>query len=191
MLLVTSLPDWLYPAPPGGWTADDLDAPPPDAPRHVELIDGALILMSPQTSFHMLMLGRLENGIRPPEGLYVAREMSVRLGTRQRPEPDIMVVTSPPESNLARTYYEPHEVRLVAEVASPEPEDRDRETKPVKYAKAGIRFLWRVELEGRTPVAFTYELDPASGKYVPTGVHRGHLKTDIGFLVDIDLTIRA
>nr|WP_302852056.1 hypothetical protein [Streptomyces sp. CNQ085] len=26
------LPDWFYP-PPGGWTADDLDRLPPDAPR--------------------------------------------------------------------------------------------------------------------------------------------------------------
>jgi Uma2 family endonuclease len=100
-------------------------------------------------------------------------------------------VTSPPEGDLARTYYEPHEVWLVVEVVSPESEDRDRETKPVKYAKAGIRFLWRVELDGRTPVAFTYELDPASGKYVPTGVHRGHIRADIGFPVDIDLAIRA
>jgi Uma2 family endonuclease len=137
------------------------------------------------------MLGRIENGIRPPEGLYVAREMSVRLGTHQRPEPDVMVVTSPPEGNLARTYYESDEVHLVVEVVSPESEERDRETKPLKYAKAGIKFLWRVELEGRTPVAFTYELDPASGKYVATGVHRGRLKTHIGFPVDIDLTIRA
>jgi hypothetical protein len=60
-----------------------------------------------------------------------------------------------------------------------------------KYAKAGVRFLWRVEREGRTPVAYTYELDPASGTYVATGVHRGRLKTDIGFPVDIDLAIGA
>jgi len=76
-------------------------------------------------------------------------------------------------------------------VVSPESEDRDRETKPAKYARAGIRFLWRIEREGSTPVAYTYELDPASGTYVATGVHRGRLKTDIGFPVDIDLAIRS
>ncbi len=147
--------------------------------------------MSPQTSFHMLMIRRLENGIRPPEGLYVAREMSVRLGTRQRPEPDVMVVTVSPESDLGRTFYLPDEVRLVAEVVSPESEERDRKTKPGKYAEAGIKFLWRVEREGRAAVAYTYELDPASGAYVATGVHRGRLKADIGFSVDIDLAVRA
>lgn len=76
-------------------------------------------------------------------------------------------------------------------MVSPESEDRDRETKPAKYARAGIRFLWRIEREGSTPVAYTYELDPASGTYVATGVHRGRLKTDIGFPVDIDLAIRS
>jgi Uma2 family endonuclease len=190
-MLMTSLPEWLYPGPPGGWTADDLDALPPDAPRHVELIDGALILMSPQTSFHMLMIRRLENGIRPPEGLYVAREMSVRLGTHQRPEPDIMVLTVSPESDLRRTFYLPGEVHLVVEVVSPESQYRDRMAKPPRYAEAGIRFLWRVEQEDHGAVAYTYELDPASGAYVATGVHRGRLKADIGFPVDIDLVIRA
>jgi hypothetical protein len=46
-VLVTSLPEWLYPGPDGGWTADDLDALPPDAPRRIELIDGALVLLLP------------------------------------------------------------------------------------------------------------------------------------------------
>jgi len=191
MLMATSLPEWLYPGPADGWTADDLDALPPEAPRRVELFDGALIIMSPQTSFHMLMINVLLAGIQPAEGLYVTREMDLKISTRQRPVPDIMVVTASPSDDLDRTCFTPDEVRLVVEVVAPESEDRDRETKPAKYAKAGIRFLWRVEREGSTPVAYTYELDPASAAYVATGVHRGRLKTDIGFPVDIDLTIRA
>jgi Uma2 family endonuclease len=191
MLMATSLPEWLYPGPADGWTADDLDALPPEAPRRVELIDGALIIMSPQTSFHMLMINSLLARIQPAEGLYVTREMDLKISTRQRPVPDIMIVTTSPFDDLDRTCFTPDEVRLVVEVVSPESEDRDRETKPAKYAKAGIRFLWRVEREGGSPVAYTYELDPASGAYVATGVHRGRLKTDIGFPVDIDLAIRA
>jgi hypothetical protein len=65
--------------------------------------------------------------------------------------------------------------------------ERDRTTKPIKYSNAGIQFLWRVELEGDNPVAYTYELDPAAKAYVPTGIHREHLRTHIGFDVDIDL----
>lgn len=191
MLVTSSLPEWLYPAPAGGWTADDLDRLPPEAPRRVELVDGALILMSPQTTFHMLMLRRLENGIRPPRGLYVAREMSVLLGERQRPEPDLMLVTSPPEGNLGRTCYEPGEVRLVVEIASPESLDRDRNVKPAKYAEAGIRYMWRVEQEDRGAVVYTYELDPATRRYVATGIHRGKLAGGAGFAVDIDLAFRS
>jgi Uma2 family endonuclease len=192
MLMATSsLPEWLYPGPADGWTADDLDALPPEAPRRVELIDGALIIMSPQTLFHQFMVNYLLGAIRPPGDLKVVREMDLKISTRQRPVPDVMVVTASSTANLDRTSFTPDDVRLVVEVVSPESEDRDRETRPAKYAKAGIRFLWRVEREGSTPVAYTYELDPASGAYVATGVHRGRLKTDIGFPVDVDLAIRA
>lgn len=40
------LPDWFMPTP-GGWTADDMDNLPPGEPR-MELIDGALVLLSPR-----------------------------------------------------------------------------------------------------------------------------------------------
>ncbi|WP_349497813.1 Uma2 family endonuclease [Actinoallomurus iriomotensis] len=192
MVVMTSLPEWLYPGPENGWTADDLDALPPDAPRRVELIDGALVLMSPQTKFHMLVVNLLTDsqaGIRPPAGLAVVREMAVKLGLRQRPEPDVMVVKDDALDDLDRTYYLPEDVRLVVEVVSPDSEDRDRFTKPIKYAEAGIRFLWRVERDGRRPVVYTYELDPSIRAYVPTGVHHGRLRTDIGFDVDLSLDL--
>ncbi|MFJ9541290.1 Uma2 family endonuclease [Streptomyces sp. NPDC101225] len=40
--VTADLPDWLTPPRPSGWEADDLDHLP-QAPRHTELIDGALI----------------------------------------------------------------------------------------------------------------------------------------------------
>jgi Uma2 family endonuclease len=91
---------------------------------------------------------------------------------------------------LDRTYYLPEEVRLVVEVVSPDSEERDRTTKPVKYGQSGIRYLWRIERDGGVPVAYTYELDPSIRAYVPTGLHRGRLRTDIGFPVDVELAVR-
>ncbi|MFB9674467.1 Uma2 family endonuclease [Streptosporangium vulgare] len=182
-------PEWFYPGPTGGWTADMLDHLPPGAPRHVELIDGSLIMMSPQTAFHMLMLRLLERGITPPDGLAVVREMTVTLGMRQRPEPDIMVVASSALTSLRTTSFKPEDVHLVVEVVSPESLERDRTTKPIKYSDAGIRHLWRVEQEDDRPVVYTFELEPAVKAYVPTGIHRGRLKTDVGFEVDIDLDL--
>ncbi|WP_449064376.1 Uma2 family endonuclease [Planomonospora algeriensis] len=187
--MTTALPEWFYPGPPGGWTADMLDHLPPDAPRHVELIDGALIMMSPQAAFHMFVLRRFEQQLVPPDDFTVVREMTVTLGIRQRPEPDIMVVRSSALANMRTTTFKPEDVLLAVEVVSPESEERDRTTKPIKYSDAGIRFFWRVEQEEKGAVVYTFELEPAVKAYVPTGIHRGRLRTHIGFDVDIDLDL--
>ncbi|WP_406316836.1 Uma2 family endonuclease [Streptosporangium sp. NBC_01639] len=187
--MTMALPEWFYPGPPGGWTADMLDRLPPDAPRHVELIDGSLIMMSPQTAFHMFVLRRFEQELTPPDDLTVVREMTVTLGIRQRPEPDIMVVDRSALMTMKTTSFKPADVRLAVEVVSPESMDRDRTTKPIKYSDAGIRHFWRVEQEDEQPVVYTFELEPSVKAYVPTGIHRRRLRTYIGFDVDIDLDL--
>lgn len=189
--MTTALPEWFWPGPPGGWTADMLDRLPPDAPRHVELIDGSLVMMLPQTYYHMLVIDLLRDrqlGIRPPAHLVVAREMTVTLGMRQRPEPDVLVVNrSAVLSNV--TSFKPEDVHLVVEVVSDESRDRDRQTKPIKYSDAGIKYFWRIELEDDRPVVYAFELEPVVKAYVPTGIHRDKLHTNIGFDVDIDLNL--
>jgi len=47
------LPDWVMP-PPEGFTAEDLDRLA-DLPPHTELIDGSLVFVSPQASFHSVI----------------------------------------------------------------------------------------------------------------------------------------
>ncbi|MEN3537817.1 Uma2 family endonuclease [Microbispora sp. ZYX-F-249] len=187
--MTAAFPEWFYPGPPGGWTADMLDHLPPDAPAHVELIDGSLIMMSPQTAFHMFVLRLLERELSPPQGLCVVREMSVTLGLRQRPEPDLMIVKRSALPDLTTTSFKPEDVHLVVEVVSPESADRDRVTKPIKYSNAGIKYLWRVEPEDEQAVAYTFELEPSVKAYVPTGIHRKRLATYVGFDVDIDLDL--
>lgn len=45
---MAALPDWMRPPRAEGWFAEDLDRLP-EAPRHTELIEGALVfMMSPQ-----------------------------------------------------------------------------------------------------------------------------------------------
>lgn len=186
-LFAEPLPDWFFP-PPGGWTADDLDRLPPEAPQHIELIDGALIVTSPQRSFHARVMLRLGSALdlAAPEGIGVEIEMTVKLGERQRPEPDILAFhQSEPDND--RTCYLPEEVLLVVEIVSEESEVRDRETKPLKYAKAGIRHFWRVEEEKGLPVVYVYELDPATETYVPTAIARDRPKVSAPFDIDVDL----
>lgn len=58
---MTALPDWMAPPRPDGWFAEDLDHLP-EAPRHTELIDGALVFrMPPRTWWH----GELVTDVSP------------------------------------------------------------------------------------------------------------------------------
>ncbi|MDQ8702425.1 Uma2 family endonuclease [Streptomyces sp. LHD-70] len=185
--MTAELPDWMYPPRPSGWEADDLDHLP-QAPRHTELIDGALIfMMSPQRSWHARLVENLTFALRQaaPDGFDTAREMTIRLDKKSRPEPDVLVAAAAYEPD--RTSYLPEEVALVVEVVSEESADRDRNTKPFKYAQAGIPHFWRVEDEDGEPAVHVYELDQVTHSYVPTGIHRGRLKTTVPFVMDIDL----
>lgn len=182
-----------WPIPPvDGYTLDhlyELDLPP-----HTELIDGSLVFASPQREFHSLAMYLLELGLRSnvPEHLRVRREMAVVLSPRNVPEPDLVVVVVDAEanSNLLTTRYEAKDVVLAVEVVSPESESRDRDTKPHKYAAAGIPHFWRVEMAGESkrPVVYVYELDPVTRAYVSAGVHRDRLKVEQPYPISIDLT---
>ncbi|MCP2344138.1 Uma2 family endonuclease [Nonomuraea roseoviolacea] len=166
-----------------------LDRLPAGAPRGVELIDGALVWTPPQTASHMLTVRLLEQGFQVPGGLAVAWGMTVTLDCRQRPRADLLIVRRAALTLATRTFF-PEDVHLVVEVASEPSIDRDRTTKPAKYAQAGIKHFWRVEEEDDQPVVYTFELEPAVKAYVPTGIHRKRLQTFIGFELDIDLDLK-
>lgn len=181
-----SLPDWVFP-PPEGFVAEDLDHIP-DLPAHTELIDGSLVFVSPQASFHMRVLSLLEFELRrqAPGTFKVRREMSVVLGPSQRPEPDVSVIHAD-AAHGDETYYQAADVLLSVEVVSPESRVRDRHRKPQLYAEAGIKHFWRVENDTDRPVVYVYELDPATAAYALTGIHHDRLKLTVPFDLDIDL----
>jgi len=186
--LSTAIPQWMYPPRDSGWEADDLDLLPPDAPRHTELLDGALIFnMSPQRSWHDRVIRRLTAALdkTAPQGWTVEAQMTIKLNNRSRPEPDVIVASVPyaPE----RTRFLPEEVELVIEIVSAESQDRDRRYKPRLYAEAGLRHLWRIEDEAGLPVVHTYELDDTTGVYVATGVYRDRIATATPLALDIQL----
>ncbi|MFC6080723.1 Uma2 family endonuclease [Sphaerisporangium aureirubrum] len=182
----SQLPEWLIP-PAGGFTADDLDHFP-QLPAHTELLDGSLVFVSPQASFHPLMVSLLEHGLRSsaPDDVRVRREMSVVLGRRQRPEPDIIVIRDTADLGPDTTAYQAADVLLAVEVVSPDSEIRDRERKPQLYAQAGIPHFWRIEREAE-PTAYIHARDPRTGEYTIIDVHRGAFKVDVPFPVEIDL----
>jgi Uma2 family endonuclease len=180
-----------WPVPPAnGYTLDDLYEL--DLPPHTELIDGSLVFVSPQRKFHSLAIDLLVHGLRStiPEHLRVRREMAVVLSPQTVPEPDLIVVSAKADADQRQTRYDVADVALAVEVVSPESESRDRDTKPHKYATAGIAHFWRVEMAGENdrPVVYTYELDPVSKAYVITGIHRDQLKVTVPYPISIDLT---
>lgn len=189
MSVVPISPRSRWPRPPtGGYVAEDLDRIP-DLPAHTELIDGSLVFVSPQAVFHMQALWVLEKGLRGgrPKQFGVACEMTVTLGPRQRPEPDLMVLKASGFSGLTQTSFRAQDVVLAVEIVSAESQVRDRSRKPQLYADAGIPHFWLVEnVEERISVA-VHRLDSAAGKYVLDGVHRGELVLDDPFPVAIDL----
>ncbi|XVV04681.1 Uma2 family endonuclease [Actinosynnema sp. CA-248983] len=184
---MTALPDWMRPPRPEGWFAEDLDRLP-EAPRHTELIDGALVfMMSPQRVWHARVVTALTTALtgQAPEGVEVDREVTIRLDARNRPEPDILVTTAPVDPD--RTWFAPEDVLLAVEVTSPESEHRDRTVKLRKYAEAGVRHHWLVEEEDNRPVAHVYELDEPTRTYAPAGIFRGTLELRVPFPITVDL----
>ncbi|MEV0897652.1 Uma2 family endonuclease [Actinoplanes sp. NPDC049802] len=184
---MTALPDWMRPPRAEGWFAEDLDRLP-EAPRHTELLDGALVfMMSPQRAWHSRAVSALKHALaaQAPAGVEVDQEMTIRLDERNRPEPDVVVTTA--AYDPGRTYFIPDVVRLVVEVVSPESAHRDRTVKLRKYAEAGIPHYWRIEDEEGLPVVQAYELDGPTRAYVATGIHRGALRCPVPFDIDIDL----
>ncbi|WP_433354926.1 Uma2 family endonuclease [Microtetraspora malaysiensis] len=184
----SELPGWAFP-PLKGYTAADLDRIP-NLPAHTELIDGSLVFVGPQTSFHARAVDLLTQGLRGdiPRELRARREMSLVLDSRQRPEPDVSVIRAEAEQQDEQTAYQAANAVLVIEVVSPQSEVRDRKRKPVLYAEAGIPHFWRVENQKGRPAVYVYEIDPATSAYFLTGIHHDRLKVSLPFEIDIDLT---
>ncbi|GHH86354.1 Uma2 family endonuclease [Streptomyces capitiformicae] len=185
-------PEYRWPIPPPeGWAADDLDRIP-GLPPHTELIDGSLVFWSPQTRFHSRCMRLLENALleQAPDYLDVIREMTIKLDIRNRPGPDVLVFPLEANTGPKRTWYKPEDIVLVVEVVSVDSFERDRDVKPRKYAAAGVRHFWRVEQDEDKglPVAYVYELDPATKSYALTGIFHDCLKVTVPFDIEIDLT---
>jgi Uma2 family endonuclease len=182
-----AVPEWLV-TPPGGWTADDLDRLPPEAPR-CEVLDGALIVMSPQRDFHSVAMFKLNAALyaEAPTGWQVRQEMTIRINRRNRPEPDLVVAYPNVPLDRDRTSYLPEQVALAIEIMSPESVRRDRVVKPHKYARAGIPHYWLIEDEPSGPALRRFELNDASRHYRQVAIEREKFDVAQPFPLTIDV----
>jgi hypothetical protein len=104
---------------------------------------GRLVLDGPQTNVHMLTVSLLTMGLRrpAPADLRVRQDMTITIGRRQRPEPDVLVVRTEGETGMDQTTYRPEHVVLVAEVVPRDSAERDRERKPQLTPKRTFRIF--------------------------------------------------
>ena len=65
--------------------------------------------MSPQTAFHGRCMRLLENSLleQAPDHLDVMREMTIKLDTKNRPEPDVLVFPVEANTGPRQTWYQP------------------------------------------------------------------------------------
>lgn len=173
--------------PPDGFSVEAYEGLTINYP-HTELWDGRIVVNAAPLRWHNLVLRNLTFALETcaPRQLTVVQEQGLILGPRTEPEPDAMVIDADAD-DLDRRSFTPEVTHLVIEVASPSNGDVDRTDKPVRYAQAGIPHYWLIEREGMLPIVHSYELDPVTGRYVPTGVHREKLVVPVPFPVAIEL----
>ncbi|WP_084514531.1 Uma2 family endonuclease [Nocardia acidivorans] len=175
------------PMPPaGGFTAEDLPRLLEVVEGRFELLDGDVVTMAPATHWHDEVVDILEHSLRAvaPREFVIGSEKGINLGASV-PEPEVLAISR----SVVRSdslIFEPEHVHLAVEVVSPRTKTKDRKLRPLQYAEAGIKCFWRVENEDDAMVVYTFELLPEGG-YAPTGVHRGRVKVDRPFPIDIEL----
>lgn len=111
----------------------------------VELLDGVIIDMSPQRSFHATALYLVEEVLRGifKDGYIVRNQMPLALDDHSEPEPDVAVVPG-----KARDYTQAHPTTAVLVVEVADATLRlDRKTKQAVYARNGIAEYWIVNLK--------------------------------------------
>ncbi|MBD1870993.1 Uma2 family endonuclease [Cyanobacteria bacterium FACHB-471] len=130
--------------------------------RHVELLAGEIVEMSPETPIHYTTAKR---GAKYLEEL-LSGKADVRFNgpitlADSEPEPDIAIVQLP-ESTYSNRHPTPPDIFWVVEVAQTSLK-KDLEIKSAIYAMAGILEYWVLDLSTKQVIVFR---NPQAGRYV-------------------------
>ncbi len=133
------------------WTRQEYDrlagAGVLDPEERVQLIEGDIVTMTPQTSPHAVAIGKTQRALERLYGphVWVRVQMPVIIDPDSEPEPDLAAVPGNPDKYLKE---HPRTALLVVEVADTTLAlDRDRKARI--YARAGIPEYWIVNLTER------------------------------------------
>ena len=115
-----------------------------------EWVDGEIIMYSPASKRHQLLIGFLEKVLgmfveQRDLGIVLSAPFQMRLVDSGR-EPDLLLVGIDHLDRLKDTYLD-GPADLVVEIASPESIGRDRGDKFYEYARAGVPEYWLIDPE--------------------------------------------
>jgi Uma2 family endonuclease len=132
-----------------------------DEDERVELLEGVIVAMTPQSPAHAHCIRWLNQLLarRLGEEYSVGVQLPLTLGRRNEPEPDLSVVRA---DSVSRERH-PGTAVLVIEVAR-DSLRKDRRVKGALYARHGVPEYWIVNLEEQVVEVFL-EPDGAAGAY--------------------------
>jgi Uma2 family endonuclease len=118
----------------------------------VELLDGLIVSMAPQSPWHAATISRVERALRKKLGpdIYIRIQTTFPMSANCVPEPDLAVV---PGSYADYFREHPTDAHLIVEVAHSSVL-QDRITKAAIYARKGIPCYWIVNLRDRCVEVF-------------------------------------
>jgi Uma2 family endonuclease len=115
--------------------------------ERVELLDGRILEMAAKGNEHVYVTSSLHDVLNAAYGTrHVRKEESLRVGTKDVPEPDLAAVR-PDRAAWLEGHPRGHEAILVVEVAVSTLDDDLG--KVLKYARGGVPVYWIVDVEGR------------------------------------------
>lgn len=176
----------------GEFTLEDYYALPED--QQAELIDGVIYDMTAPALTHqqalVFLVRKIGDHIFTNKGKCVlsAAPTDVRLDLDDRTmvQPDVLVVCERDQLIRRRVEGAPD---LVIEILSPSTRRKDLRIKSGKYARAGVRELWLVDLRDLRVIVYEFdEIDRISNytlrDRVPVGIFGGRLAIDFSELDD-------
>ena len=131
---------------------------------HIELIEGELLVMTPQGDDHVIALNLINQLFwrSIPSGFFLYIQSSFALNDFSKPEPDMVLVAGQPR-DYAAGKRRPR-AGLIVEVADTSL-DYDRKTKGELYSRNGVQDYWILNLLDRRLEVYR---DPTSSGYSNT-----------------------
>ncbi|MBW4688718.1 MAG: Uma2 family endonuclease [Komarekiella atlantica HA4396-MV6] len=153
--------------------------------RHVELLAGEIVEMSPETPIHYTTAKR---GAKYLEEL-LSGKADVRFNgpitlSDSEPEPDIAIVRLP-ESSYSDRHPAPKDIFWIVEVAKTSLK-KDLDIKAAIYATAAIQEYWVLDLSTKQMIVLR---NPQDGKYVEEHTIREGIITPLAF-ADVSISVK-